>query len=72
MEHHNETELLRSSVLRHRYTENYQDIPFSEISQKLNAYTLLYILGIPPCPASKLKHLGTRLVQTGALTTRHK
>ena len=50
-------------MLRHRYTENYQDIPFSEISRKLYACALLCVPGVPPCPSSKLEleRLGMRL-----------
>ena len=50
-------------MLRHRYTENYQDIPFSEISRKLNACALQCVPGVPPRPSSKLEleRLGTRL-----------
>ena len=42
-------------MLRHRYTENYQDIPFSEISWKLNACTLQCVPGVPPRPSCKLE-----------------
>ena len=50
-------------MLHHRYTENYKDIPFSEISRKLNACTLQCVPGVPPRPSSKLEleRLGTRL-----------
>ena len=50
-------------MLRHRYMENYQDILFSEISQKLNACALQCVPGVPPRPSFKLEleRLGTRL-----------
>ena len=45
-------------MVRQHYTENYQDILFSEISRKLSACALQCVPGVPPRPLLQIK-IGT-------------